>query len=561
MFGRRDSAGPERGMPRRRGRDSYAWWEIALMALVGVLILGGVVLLLRMVFAGEGASPTPTQTPQATFGPTCGSDEWEDPATGQCVPREVCASGLEYDEGTNTCQAPAPTLANVDPRTGPAEGGTELTLTGSGFQPGATVTINGVPGIDTRVVDGATITTSTPPASVYFGVDVVVTNPDGQSVKLDNIFEYAVPPIDYITEIVPDVGSTQGGEAVVIKGRDFVDGTVVSFRGRPATDVTVLNPQTMRVTIPPGPVGKVNVNVRIPGIDAYTLENGFRYANQAPRRVLLVRPKEGAQAGGTKVTITGTGFDKGATVIIGKRKATKVTVVGSTRISAITPAGPLGAAPVAVRNPGLPAAILEDAFTYVEAPTIESVKPAKIPETGDVVITIIGTGFLDGAEVSVGGSPATKVKVVSATEIRATAPPGDVGKAAVVVANPDQPAAELKRAVTYVAAEPQPTPSPTAPPTIKACRSFTLPAVSTPPGSDLILTDADLFPVSVQSPRLTGTSFVGAPGSGSITWKADPPRIVWSASVSGGGQGTINFSYQAANCSGVGRGTVNVSTR
>ncbi len=567
MLGRRDNADSGTGARRRNGRrDTYAWWEYVIMVVVGLLILGGAVMLVRVLFSGDD-SATSTPTAESTFVPGCPEGEWQDPVSGSCQPLVQCDAPLVADPDTNTCVAPEPRLVDVEPKRGPAEGGTELTLTGAEFQEGATVTINGVPGVDTKVVDGSTIVTTTPPGTVYFGIDVVVTNPDGQTDALDNVFAYARPPVEYITEIVPAVGSAQGGEAVVIKGRDFAEGTLVSFGGRQARNVQFLNPEALRVTIPPSDTGKVNVNVRIPGRSTYTLEKGFTYTNQAPRRVLRVRPNEGGVAGGTAITITGTGFASNATVTVGGRKAAKVSVVGSTRITAETPPGALGKVPVAVRNPGLPAAILNNAFAYVPAPTITSVRPARIPVTGDVNVTITGTGFLDDAVVTIDGRRATDVRVVNETTIRAVAPTGKRGPAIVVVTNPGQPPARLPKAVTYVRAEeptPSATPSPTATPKPTPtgpaqCRAITLPGQTTPLGSDLILTDADLFPASIRSPRLTGANFSGGAGSGSITWKAQPPRIVWSTPVSGSASGTITFGYQAANCAGTGTGTIAVS--
>ena len=566
MFGRRGDADPgARGRSRRGRRDVYAWWEYAIMALVAVLILGGIVLLVRVILSSTSEeSNSSTATPAATLGPSCSEAEWRDPASGECQPRTECTGETTYDETTNTCVQAAPNMVGVDPNEGPAEGGTKLTLTGTAFQDGATVTINGVPGLETSVVDPSTIETTTPPGNVYYGVDITVTNPDGQSDTLDNVFTYNAPPVEFITEIVPPVGSTQGGEAVVIKGQDFVDGTLVSFFGRPATDIQVLNPQTMRVTIPEAPAGKVNVNVRIPGLETFTLKKGFTYRNQAPRQVLLVRPKEGGTAGGTTINITGTGFAGGADVTIGGKPAKKLKTIGSTRIQVEAPPGALGTVPVAVRNPGMPAAILENAFEYVPAPTVTGVKPARIPLKGGTKVTISGTGFENGATVTFDGAKATNVVVVSPTEIRAEAPAGKPGGAIVVVRNPGQPPGELKKAVTYVkaASTPEPTPSPTVTkPTVTACPALSLRAQSTPLGSDLILTDADLFPASVRSPKLTAAAFTGPPNSGTITWKAQPPRIVWSAPVAGSPSGTITFSYQAASCSGTGSGTIPVSAR
>ena len=567
MFGRRGDADPvARGRPRRGRRDVYAWWEYAIMVLVAVLILGGIFVLVRVILSStSGEASSSTAAPVATLPAACAETEWRDPATGECQPRAECSAEMAYDAQTNTCVQPAPNLVGVDPNEGPAAGGTKLTLTGSAFQPGATVTINGAPGLETTVVGPSTMETTTPPGNVYYGVDVTVTNPDGQADTLDNVFTYAAPPVEYVSEIVPPVGSTQGDEAVVIKGRDFVDGTLVSFFGRPATDIQVLNPETMRVTIPAAPAGKVNVNVRIPGRDVYTLKKGFTYRNQAPRRVLLVRPAQGGTSGGTTINITGTGFAPGAKVTVGGKAAGTVKSVGSTRIQVVTPPGALGKVPVTVRNPGMPAAILDDAFQYVQAPTVTGVKPVKVAEDGGTKVTISGTGFLKGATVTFDGAKATNVVVSSPTEIRAEAPPGKPGPALVVVKNPNQPPGELKKAVTYVAAKPEPKPSPkpspTPSPTVAACPTLTLRAQSAPLGSALVLTDVDLFPASVRSPRLTAAGFTGPPGSGSITWKAQPPRIIWQAPDTASPSGTVTFSYQASNCSGTGSGSVPVSAR
>jgi IPT/TIG domain len=460
------------GADRRRGRrDVYAWWEYVIIGIVVLLILGGAVALVRLAVSSfTSEDSTPVASASAVVPSDCSESEIFDATTDSCVPRAVCEAGQVYDADTNTCALPAPDVTSATPTNGPRKGGTELTVTGRDFAEGAVVDVNGLPATNVTVVDATTITAVTPASDVTYPVDILVTNPDGQSDKLDNVFTYDAPEIKYITEVVPDTGSSQGGEAVVIKGRDFVPGAVVSFYGRPATDVEVLNSETIRAITPQAPVGKTSVNVRNPGEEARTLNDGFTYRNQAPRRVTAVRPARGPQSGGTQVVITGSGFASGAEVTFGGRAARKVSVTSSTRITAETPPGAIGRVAVAVRNPDLPAAILDRAFTYVEAPTIEGMTPAEIPETGKTKITITGTGFLPDATVTLDGAPARKVTVVSPTEITAVAPAGDPGPAILVVRNPGQPAATLRKATTYVAAE-EPTPTPTPKPTaLPACR-------------------------------------------------------------------------------------------
>jgi len=69
-------------------------------------------------------------------------------------------------------------------------------------------------------------------------------------------------------------------------------------------------------------------------------------------------------------------------------------------------------------------------------PTVTSVSPNSGPAAGGTAVTIGGTGFVSGAKVSVGGIPATKVVVKSASTITATtpaSPTGGQGTADVVV--------------------------------------------------------------------------------------------------------------------------------
>lgn len=95
---------------------------------------------------------------------------------------------------------PIPT--SIAPNTGPTAGGTAVTITGSNFQAGATVTLGGVAAQNITVVNATTITATT--ASHNPGsVDVVVANPDGQSGNLNNGYTYTGP----VTTVDPTPGA------------------------------------------------------------------------------------------------------------------------------------------------------------------------------------------------------------------------------------------------------------------------------------------------------------------------------------------------------------------
>jgi hypothetical protein len=78
-----------------------------------------------------------------------------------------------------------------------------------------------------------------------------------------------------------------------------------------------------------------------------------------------VTPNSGSTAGGTAVTITGTGFAAGATVTFGGAAATGVVVMTSTTITAATPTHGAGAVTVTVTNPGGASGDLVNGFAYV----------------------------------------------------------------------------------------------------------------------------------------------------------------------------------------------------
>jgi hypothetical protein len=62
--------------------------------------------------------------------------------------------------------------------------------------------------------------------------------------------------------------------------------------------------------------------------------------------------QSGTRKGGTKVTITGSGFTPGSTVRFGTTKGKHVTVVSSTKITVTTPRHAKGKVDVLVRNLG-----------------------------------------------------------------------------------------------------------------------------------------------------------------------------------------------------------------
>jgi hypothetical protein len=132
----------------------------------------------------------------------------------------------------------------------------------------------------------------------------------------------------------------------------------------------------------------------------------------APTTVTAISPTSGPAAGGTSVTITGTGFIGATAVKFGSASATSYTVGSGTQISAISPPG-TGTVNITVTTPaGTTATSVADQFTYVALPgAYHPLAPARVLDTRT------GTALGPGQSINVpitgqGGVPATGVTAV-----------------------------------------------------------------------------------------------------------------------------------------------------
>lgn len=233
------------------------------------------------------------------------------------------------------------------------------------------------------------------------------------------------------TSLSPTSGPEAGGTQVVVTGTGFAGATGVTFGGIPGTSFTVIDDATIVVTTPPHTPAAVPVVVQHPAGDAPPLTFTFL----AAPTVTGVAPTSGPEAGGTVVTISGTGFTGATAVDFGSAPAASFTVVSDTTITATTPAHAPGPVPVTVAAPG--GTSTPGTFTFLAAPTISGITPDHGPETGGTVVTITGTGFTGATAVTFDGNAGTALTVVNDTTITVTTPAGVAGPADVVVHHPD----------------------------------------------------------------------------------------------------------------------------
>jgi hypothetical protein len=265
-----------------------------------------------------------------------------------------------------------PTVTAVSPTTGPITGGTTLTITGTGFTGATEVTIGGTAGTSLTVVSDTSLTVITP-AHAAGTVDVIVKAPFGFSANTaaDN-FTFSAGP--FVFSLNPAGGLPAGGTVVTITGTGFTGATAVTFGGTAATTFTVVSNTSITATSPAHAAGVVDVVVTTGLGTSPTTGTGNDFTYGSGPTITLISPTSGPTAGGTTVTITGTGFTGATAVNFGAVAATSFTVVSATQITAVAPAQANSVVSIRVVTPlGTSADTSADDFTYGSGSTVSFV--------------------------------------------------------------------------------------------------------------------------------------------------------------------------------------------
>jgi uncharacterized protein (TIGR03437 family) len=329
----------------------------------------------------------------------------------------------------NQAAAPAtPTLSSISPSSGVQGTSVPVTLTGSNFIAGASVS----PGNAGITVSGVTVVSSTQitatfaiSASASLGAgNVTVTTSAGTTTGVS--FTVTAPPT--LTSITPNSGTAGTSVSVTLTGTNFVTGggTLVKVSsGAAVSSVNVISATQLTATfaISGAASGSANVSVTTSGGTSGTVP--FSYSPPVPT-LTSVSPNSGARGTGVTVTLAGTNFIAGATVSSGNAGVgvSGVNVVSSTQINAIftiSAGASLGAGNVTVTTSGGTTGAVS--FTVTGgAPTLTSISPTSGVAGTSIPVILTGTNFISGAtvNVSIAGVSVSGVTVVSATQIDAT---------------------------------------------------------------------------------------------------------------------------------------------
>jgi hypothetical protein len=154
-------------------------------------------------FAGTTACPAPQTYNGVTFQGSImsychvsaaqGGPPTSCPVSAVFHPRTVAeVLTAEINQQVGICLFQALGVTSVDPNTGTTAGGQRVTVRGSGFVNGATVTFGGAAGTSVTFVDSTTLTVTTPAHAAGI-VDVAVTIPGPASATLTGGYFYQAP--------------------------------------------------------------------------------------------------------------------------------------------------------------------------------------------------------------------------------------------------------------------------------------------------------------------------------------------------------------------------------
>jgi hypothetical protein len=274
---------------------------------------------------------------------------------------------------------PAPAVTNVNPSSGPAAGGTSVTITGTNLTGASAVKFGSTPAAGFEV-KSATSVTATSPAGAGT-VDVTVTTRSGTSPANPPADQFNYVPAPAVTNVNPSSGPAAGGTSVTITGTNLTGASAVKFGSTPAAGFEVKSATSVTATSPAG-AGSEDVTVTTPSGTSATgpAADWFSYVPS----VIKVEPSSGPASGGTPVIITGTGFTAATTVKFGAISATWIIVTSSSSITATSPAG-TGTVDVSVTTSGGTSPTSSaDQFTYIA--------PSAAIENGSVPTIVTRSG-------------------------------------------------------------------------------------------------------------------------------------------------------------------------
>lgn len=324
-----------------------------------------------------------------------------------------------------------PSVASLSAKSGPATGGTAVTITGSGLATATTVRFGATTVPFTAATSGGVtkLTATAPAGTSGSSVDVTVTNGAGTSATGTAAKFTYTPNAPSVSAVSPLSTVVHGGTTVTLTGTDLTGVRTVTVGTRAVSYRAAAGGGSLTFSAPALAAG------------AYPVKVTTQYGSSAPVTLTYVLPAAPVVTAmsvtaastfkATPVTITGTNLLK-ATMSLGGK-----TVGGSgtdTKIMLTLPARPAGDVPLTITTVGGATTVMVS-YVAPPKPVVTELSAASGPTYKASAVTITGTGLADATALTVGGLKVSFSKV-SGTQLKATFPIKAAGTYDVLVTTP-----------------------------------------------------------------------------------------------------------------------------
>jgi hypothetical protein len=187
-------------------------------------------------------------------------------------------TGFGADATFTTLLHNPPKVTSINPQTGPAAGGTSVTITGTDLAETTGVSFGSTPATSFTIESDETVTAVAPAHTGLAPVDVQVTTPYGTSPAVGaDRFTYVPRPV--VQRMKPKLGPEAGGTTVVMEGEHLEGVTAVHFGSAEASSFKLKNGLVEAVS--PAGVGTVDVTVTVPVGGTSPIVQGDRFGYQS----------------------------------------------------------------------------------------------------------------------------------------------------------------------------------------------------------------------------------------------------------------------------------------
>ena len=300
-------------------------------------------------------------------------------------------------------------LFSTSPAAVSVSGNVLLTVSGDGFVSNPAIVCSTGGTITSATYINSTTMFCLAPYSASTGtVSLSLVTTDGLSYSSDSL-SLTYQPVTTVLSVSPSAVLSTGG--TLNFNASWVDPSLLLYCLFPPSSsvvsAVVLTNATFACTTPPlQPTTAASVRI----LSSYqtTIDYTFTFTTVLPPAVLNVSPSSGQLAGGTLVTVSGVNLLSPAAcqfVLGGVASVVSASAASSTQLLCITPTfTTAGLATVQVNT--LPASTYTTSstatFYYLPAPVLSSVTLPTVPLTGGVLITVVGSGFIDSATLQCG---------------------------------------------------------------------------------------------------------------------------------------------------------------